>query len=105
MLKYSTKFKVRLNLIQVSLITVVKLKANQEGIDTFSCCTKITFFKKICDPSQGQIEEWTEHSTLIFENLKPVEISKNHFNIKTKMGIEGVIFEPHPPNFENLYNF
>jgi hypothetical protein len=21
------------------------------------------------------------------------------------MGVEGVIFEPHPPNFENLYNF
>ena len=25
-------------------------------------------------------------------------------NIQTKMGVEGVIFEPHPPNFENLYN-
>jgi hypothetical protein len=24
--------------------------------------------------------------------------------IKTKMGGAGVIFEPHPPNFENLYN-
>ena len=24
---------------------------------------------------------------------------------KTKIGIAGVIFEPHPPNFENLYNF
>ena len=24
---------------------------------------------------------------------------------KTKMGVAGVIFEPHPPNFENLYNF
>jgi hypothetical protein len=30
---------------------------------------------------QGQLQEWTEHSTLIFENLKPVEISKNIFNI------------------------
>jgi hypothetical protein len=29
---------------------------------------------------QGQLQEWTEHSTLIFENLKPVEISKNLFN-------------------------
>ena len=27
------------------------------------------------------LQIWTEHSTLIFENLKPVEISKNHFNI------------------------
>ena len=25
---------------------------------------------------QGQLQRWTEHSTLIFENLKPVEISK-----------------------------
>ena len=30
---------------------------------------------------QGQLQRWTEHSTLIFENLKPVEISKNLFNI------------------------
>ena len=31
--------------------------------------------------NQGQLQEWTEHSTLIFENLKPLEISKNLFNI------------------------
>ena len=31
-------------------------------------------------PSQGQLQRWTEHSTLIFENLKPVE-KKNHFSI------------------------
>ena len=30
-----------------------------------------------CGLSQGQLQRWTEHSTLIFENLKPVEISKN----------------------------
>ena len=30
---------------------------------------------------QGQLQEWTEHSTLIFENLKPVEISKNIFSV------------------------
>jgi hypothetical protein len=30
---------------------------------------------------QGQLQEWTEHSTLNFENLKSVEISKNIFNI------------------------
>ena len=23
---------------------------------------------------------------------------------KTKMGVAGLMFEPHPPNFENLYN-
>ena len=31
--------------------------------------------------NQGQLQRWTEHSTLIFENLKPVEKSKNHFSI------------------------
>ena len=30
---------------------------------------------------QGQLQRWTEHSTLIFENLKPVEISKKFSNI------------------------
>ena len=29
---------------------------------------------------QGQLEIWTEHSTLIFENLKPVDKSKNNFS-------------------------
>ena len=24
---------------------------------------------------------------------------------KTKMGVTGLMFEPHPLNFENLYNF
>ena len=33
------------------------------------------------DERQGQLQIWTEHSTLIFENLKPVEKSKNHFSI------------------------
>ena len=31
--------------------------------------------------SQGQLQIWTEHSTQIFENLKPVEKSKNRLNI------------------------
>jgi hypothetical protein len=31
--------------------------------------------------SQGQLQRWTEHSTLIFENLKPLEISKSLFYI------------------------
>ena len=25
--------------------------------------------------------------------------------IKTKIGMAGLIFQPHPPNFENQYNF
>ena len=28
---------------------------------------------------QGQLQEWTEHPPLIFENLKPVEIIKKSF--------------------------
>ena len=40
-------------------------------------------FEKIAPraSNQGQLQRWTEHSTLIFENLKPVEKSKNHINI------------------------
>ena len=30
---------------------------------------------------QGQLQIWTEHSHTDLWNLKPVEISKNHFNI------------------------
>ena len=25
--------------------------------------------------------------------------------IQTKMGVAGLVFEPHPSNFENLHNF
>jgi hypothetical protein len=35
----------------------------------------------VCTLEQGQLQEWTEHSHWFFENLKPVEISKNLFNI------------------------
>ena len=44
--------------------------------------------KRLCLFSQGQLQTWTEHSTLIFENLKPVEISKNIFNfIRTSLKV------------------
>jgi hypothetical protein len=33
------------------------------------------------------------------------KIDESKTKSKTKMGVEGVIFESHPPNFENLYNF
>ncbi len=33
------------------------------------------------DTVQGQLQIWTEHSHTDLWNLKPVEISKNHFNI------------------------
>ena len=28
-----------------------------------------------------------------------------HATSKTKMGVAGLMSEPHPPNFENIYNF
>ena len=31
--------------------------------------------------NQGQLQIWTEHSTLMFEKLKQVEKSRNHLNI------------------------
>ena len=43
--------------------------------------TFIGFLGPLSPPMQGQLQIWTEHSTLIFENLKPVEKSKNHFSI------------------------
>ena len=36
--------------------------------------------------TQGQLQEWTEHS----------------HNASLKMGVEGLMFEPHPPNSKNL---
>jgi hypothetical protein len=37
-------------------------------------------FKKMIGSSKDKLQEWTGHSTLISENLKIVEISKNNFN-------------------------
>ena len=42
---------------------------------------------------QGQLQIWTEHSTLIFENLKPVQKSKNHFNIIWTSSKDALIFK------------
>ena len=41
------------------------------------CATQVNY----ASLKQGQLQRWTEHSTLIFENLKPVEISKKISNI------------------------
>ena len=53
---------------------------------TFSICWRCLWLKApldffistACVVSQGGASEWRVHSTLIFENLKPVEISKNN---------------------------
>ena len=42
--------------------------------------------------------------------MRPELQSQNRVNgdcekIKTKMGVAGLMFEPRPPDFENLYNF
>jgi hypothetical protein len=41
-------------------------------------------FQKVCSNvfalCKDKLQEWTGHSTLISENLKIVEISKNYFN-------------------------
>ena len=34
--------------------------------------------------TQEQLQRWTEHSTLIFENLKPVEKSKNEKTVQVQ---------------------
>ena len=37
--------------------------------------------KPVDEVSSKQLQRWTEDSTLIFENLKPVEKSKNNFSM------------------------
>ena len=49
--------------------------------EIFLRVAKIGPFREESILAQGQLQIWTEHSTLIFENLKPVEKSKNHFSI------------------------
>ena len=41
---------------------------------SFICAMCYHFYLPEVD--QGQLQLWTEHSTLIYENLKPVENSK-----------------------------
>ena len=47
---------------------------------TFKKTTSIKVVFNKPSIKQGGTSEWRVHSTLILENLKPVEISKNHFN-------------------------
>ena len=56
---------------------------------TFSICWRCLWLKApldfflstACVVSQGGASEWRGHSSLIFENLKQVEISKNHSGV------------------------
>ena len=55
----------------------LSLLMSKNGVAGVSeCCIKIRCLHGVV---QGQLQEWTEHSTLIFENLKPLEISKKKF--------------------------
>jgi hypothetical protein len=70
----------------------------------FSVTTNLRIFQEpefdclfLCTVNQGQLQRWTEHSTLIFENLKPVEIIKklfqHHLNILKNFKIRRVWFK------------
>ena len=38
-------------------------------------------------------------------DIKQIWRIYGYLYFKTKMGVSGLMFEPHPPNFEKLYNF
>ena len=59
------------------------------------------FWNRASALAQGQLQICTEHSTLIFENLKPVEISKNHFNIIWTSSKVVLIFKIRRQRFKN----
>jgi hypothetical protein len=50
--------------------------SNHQTSYLFVECERKKDVTNICPLIQGQLQIWTEHSTLIFENLKPVEKSK-----------------------------
>ena len=54
---------------------------NLHSVDCASLWSKSVVMIHVNMHTQGELQEWTERSTLIFKNPKPVEISKNIFNI------------------------
>ena len=48
--------------------------------------------------------DWTLQTDL-WKSETSRDIKNGYLNVKIKMGVAGLIFEPHPPNFENQYNF
>ena len=62
---------------KVSNLGVKSLLPFHAGL--FQCLKKLTYY--LDHLALHKTRTATEHSTLIFENLKPVEISKQFFNI------------------------
>ena len=68
--------RTKMNEIELAL-----LSTSAQFIVRKSCDELRIVSSKNVEFMQGQLQIWTDHSTLIFENLKPVEKSKNNFNI------------------------
>ena len=71
------------NLYPINYPCKIHLTENYRSHEAIIAYTSELFYeqKLLGKSRQGQLQIWTEHSTLIFENLKPVEKSKNHFSI------------------------
>ena len=54
---------------------------NFENLFKMHLILKMNYIHALCYSIQGGALEWRVHSTLIFENMKLVEKSKNHNNI------------------------
>ena len=66
----------------------------------------LTGFRSVptCWLTLGQLQTWTERSTLIFENLKP-KISTNHFNILWTPSKVELIFKIRRVKLKNCVTF
>ena len=66
--------------------------------------SRFSLYFSLFESIQGQLQIWTEHS---HNESKYIDSSwiYGYLYSKTKMGVAGLIFKPHSPNFENQYNF
>ena len=75
------------------------------SLKRFLCNSSITDFK-ICPLSgTNQSNMFYPISQLFKSKRRGLQLQYGCLYLKTKMGLAGLMFEPHPPNFENLYNF
>ena len=84
--KLNTNYLVYKTQSDFSLPPIMSWIKTCHTIPQFAGLNFVTVFLFICTiiswtRVQGQLQIWTEHSTLILENLKPVEKSKNNFCI------------------------
>ena len=59
---------------------LIKTMGSMVIFDENQAVSNMSSFTHVYWVKQGGASEWRVHSTLIFENLKQVEISKNHFS-------------------------